>query len=1156
MIVVSEMSFVHLHMHTEYSLLDGATRIPELVKKVKSLGMNAVAITDHGNMFGAIELYKACKAENIKAIIGCEVYVAPRSRFEKQGKIDTEPNHLILLAMNQTGYHNLVKIVSSGYTEGFYYKPRVDMDLLAQYHEGIICLSACLAGKVARQIVAGNIDGAKETIQDFIHIFGKENYFLEIQDNKLREQILVNQTLFQLSKEFGISLVATNDCHYLEENDYASHEVLLCIQTRKTMNDEDRMSFKTNEFYVKSEEQMRSAFSYAPEAIENTQKIADRCELEFEFGHTILPEFIVPEEMTHLAYFQKLCQEGIQKRYGDRDATQLKEVQERLAYETEVIEKMGFIDYFLIVADFIRYAKENDIAVGPGRGSGAGSIAAYLMEITDIDPLAFNLIFERFLNPERVSMPDFDIDFCYERRQEVIDYVGRKYGHDHVAQIITFGTMAARAVIRDVARALDIPYQKADLIAKLVPRDLKITLQKALEWEPELKEMYETDDETKNIINIAMKLEGLARHASTHAAGVVITKEPVSYYVPLYESENLISTQYTMTTLEELGLLKMDFLGLRTLTVISDTEKLLEKIHQIKVEYGKFDDPKTFKMLTEGKTSGVFQMESKGFRQMMVKMRPDSLEDIIVMISLYRPGPMDQIPRYIRNKNDTEDIVYTHPALEPILKATKGCMIYQEQVMQIFQELAGYSLGKADIVRRAMSKKKLDVMKKEREVFVTGAAKRGIDSKSANTIFNEMEEFAKYAFNKSHAAAYAVVAYKTAYLKCHYPAEFMAATMNSFMGNLSKIPEYIDECKEMKIEVLKPDINESYAKFSVINGKIRFALNSIKNAGENAIEEIITSRKIMGKFTSFIDFCERVSGENVNKRCIESLIKAGCFDEIETELTRYDLLDSFESIVDNVNQTRKNNYANQLNIFDLGGAEMEIPKIVIQKSAKKPSKKELLDMEKEMLGLYVSGHPLDEYADFIKKESTVTSRELNAEAEVDTEEEDTVKVRYDGQTVTFCGILSHTKLLYTKSGKQMMFAEMEDMYGAIELVLFSTVLMKYSDELFNDNIVKVVGKVSVKENEKTKILVSQLETIRKQEKVYIRIPTQKEHLETNVVTFLKNLPRDFLGGSPVYLFFEGTKQVKLLNKQVWVNTELATLEKLKTAFGDENVKIK
>lgn len=1150
------MSFVHLHMHTEYSLLDGSIRINELVKKVKDMGMNAVAITDHGNMFGAIEMYKACKKEGIKAIIGCEVYVAPRSRFEKQGKIDTEPNHLILLAMNKTGYKNLVKLVSSGYTEGFYYKPRIDMDILKECNEGLICLSACLAGKVARQIVNGNINGAKETIKEFKDIFGKERYFLEIQDNKLREQILVNQNLLQLAKECDLELVATNDCHYLDENDYASHEVLLCIQTRKTMEDEDRMTFKTNEFYVKSKEQMEEAFSYIPQAVENTQKIADMCNVEFEFGHTILPEFKIDENISHLEYFKSRCYEGIKKRYDVNDEEKIKQVKQRLEYEIGIIDKMGFVDYFLIVADFISYAKNNKIAVGPGRGSGAGSLAAYLMEITDIDPLEFNLIFERFLNPERISMPDFDVDFCYERRQEVIDYVGRKYGKDHVAQIITFGTMAARAVIRDVARAMGFPYQKADMVAKLIPRDLKMTIDKALNIEPELKTLYETDGQIKEMVDIAKKLEGLARHASTHAAGVVITKEPVVNYVPLYESDGVVSTEYTMTTLEELGLLKMDFLGLRTLTVISDTEKLVKKIHGIDVSYGKFDDAETYKMLMEGKTTGVFQMESSGFRQVMMKMKPDKLEDIIVMISLYRPGPMDQIPRYIKNKNNPENIVYTHKALEPILKVTNGCMVYQEQVMQIFRDLAGYSLGRADLVRRAMGKKKLDVMKKEREIFIKGALKNGIDEESSNKIFDEMEEFAKYAFNKSHAAAYAVVAYKTAYLKAHFKAEFMAATMNSFIGNLNKIPEYIEECKNMGIEVLKPDINESYLKFSVINGKIRFALSSIKNAGENAINEIITSRKNFGKYTSFIDFCERVSGESVNKKCVESLIKAGCFDEIEPNLTRFDLLDSFESILDNITQTKRNNYANQINMFDMGDIDKNTPTVIINKSNKKPTKKDLLDMEKEMLGLYVSGHPLDEYIDVIKKEATVTSKDLENEEQVDDIQELENKTDYDGKVVTVCGILSHRKTLITKSGNQMMFAELEDLYGSLELIIFANVLQNNSSLLQDDNIVKIIGKVSYKENEKTKIIVSQIQLLEKNKKLYIRIPKDKLELEGAVISYIKNIEQTYRGNIPVYIFYDGTKKVKLLNRNLWLNSNEDTLKKLEIAFGAENVRIK
>ena len=1147
------MSFVHLHVHTEYSLLDGQIRIKELVEKVKKLSMNAVAITDHGNMFGVIELYKECKKQNIKPILGCEVYVAPRSRLEKQGKIDSEPNHLVLLAMNNIGYKNLIKLCSIGYTEGFYYKPRIDMEVLKKYNEGLICLSACLAGKLARQIVMSNLTGAKETIEEFIDIFGKDRYFLEIQDNKLREQLLVNQNIIALAKEYGLNVVATNDCHYLDKSDYDSHEVLLCIGTRKTLNEEDRMSFKTNEFYVKSEEEMLQAFSNFKEAVYNTQRIADMCNVEIEFGKTILPEFKINEDMTHLEYFTKLCYDGIKKRYSE---DKYDEVKKRVDYEISVIDKMGYIDYFLIVADFINYAKSQDIPVGPGRGSGAGSICAYLIGITNIDPLRFNLIFERFLNPERVSMPDFDVDFCYERRGEVIDYVSRKYGKDHVAQIITFGTLAAKAVIRDVARVLDISYQKADIIAKLVPRDLKITIDKALEQNVELKNMYDTDIEVRHTIDISRKLEGLARHASTHAAGVVITKEPVVNYVPLYEISDQISTQFTMTTLEELGLLKMDFLGLRTLTVIYDTIKLVKKIRNIDVKFDdKYDDKLTYKLLTEGKTLGVFQMESKGFIQMMMKLKPDTIEDIVVMISLYRPGPMDQIPRYIKNKNNPEHIEYTHESLKNILNVTYGCMLYQEQVMQIFRDLAGYSLGRADIVRRAMGKKKIDVMNKERAIFVEGAKKNNIDEESANKIFDEMAEFAKYAFNKSHAAAYAVVTYQTAYLKAHFKEEFMASTMNSMIGNLKKIPEYIEECKSLGIEVLKPDINESYGKFAVINGKIRFALESIKNVGENAIDEIVKERKINGKYLSFVDFCKRVSLDVVNKKCIESLVMAGCFDEIEKDVNRYDILDSYEKIIDNVNNTKRNNYVNQMNFFDIGVISKKSD-IEIKKTGRNLSKKEMLNMEKEMLGLYVSGHPLDEYKDYILKNSSVTSKKLNDI--IDSNEFDTEKNEYDSKLVTICGMITEIRKLTTRSNKQMLFAKVDDLYGSIEAVIFPNIYARFLNIIQKDTVVKITGKVSLKENDLPKILVSNLEVVKIQntKKIYIRIPKDKLDLEPRVIGYIKDLNKEYNGTTPVYIYYDGTNKVKLLNKSMWLICNNEVNEKLNLAFGEENVKIK
>ena len=1147
------MSFVHLHVHTEYSLLDGQIRIKELVEKVKKLSMNAVAITDHGNMFGVIELYKECKKQNIKPILGCEVYVAPRSRLEKQGKIDSEPNHLVLLAMNNIGYKNLIKLCSIGYTEGFYYKPRIDMEVLKKYNEGLICLSACLAGKLARQIVMSNLTGAKETIEEFIDIFGKDRYFLEIQDNKLREQLLVNQNIIALAKEYGLNVVATNDCHYLDKSDYDSHEVLLCIGTRKTLNEEDRMSFKTNEFYVKSEEEMLQAFSNFKEAVYNTQRIADMCNVEIEFGKTILPEFKINEDMTHLEYFTKLCYNGIKKRYSE---DKYDEVKKRVDYEISVIDKMGYIDYFLIVADFINYAKSQDIPVGPGRGSGAGSICAYLIGITNIDPLRFNLIFERFLNPERVSMPDFDVDFCYERRGEVIDYVSRKYGKDHVAQIITFGTLAAKAVIRDVARVLDISYQKADIIAKLVPRDLKITIDKALEQNVELKNMYDTDIEVRHTIDISRKLEGLARHASTHAAGVVITKEPVVNYVPLYEISDQISTQFTMTTLEELRLLKMDFLGLRTLTVIYDTIKLVKKIRNIDVKFDdKYDDKLTYKLLTEGKTLGVFQMESKGFIQMMMKLKPDTIEDIVVMISLYRPGPMDQIPRYIKNKNNPEHIEYTHESLKSILNVTYGCMVYQEQVMQIFRDLAGYSLGRADIVRRAMGKKKIDIMNKERTIFVEGAKKNNIDEESANKIFDEMAEFAKYAFNKSHAAAYAVVAYQTAYLKAHFKEEFMASTMNSMIGNLKKIPEYIEECKSLGIEVLKPDINESYGKFAVINGKIRFALESIKNVGESAIDEIVKERKINGKYLSFVDFCKRVSLDVVNKKCIESLVMAGCFDEIEKDVNRYDILDSYEKIIDNVNNTKRNNYVNQMNFFDIGVISKKSD-IEIKKTGRNLSKEEMLNMEKEMLGLYVSGHPLDEYKDYILKNSSVTSKKLNDI--IDSNEFDTEKNEYDSKLVTICGMITEIRKLTTRSNKQMLFAKVDDLYGSIEAVIFPNIYARFLNIIQKDTVVKITGKVSLKENDLPKILVSNLEVVKIQntKKIYIRIPKDKLDLEPRVIGYIKDLNKEYNGTTPVYIYYDGTNKVKLLNKSMWLICNNEVNEKLNLAFGEENVKIK
>jgi len=1162
------MNFVHLHMHTEYSLLDGANKIKELVAKVKELGMDAVAITDHGNMFGAIELYKECKKQEIKAIIGCEVYVAPRSRFEKEGRVDTEPNHLILLAMNNEGYKNLVELVSKAYTEGFYYKPRVDLELLREFSEGLIALSGCMAGAVARKIIEKDIQGAENMASLYKDIF-EDRYYLELQDNKYKEQLIVNQNLVEISKKLDIPLVATNDCHYLTPDDYFSHEVLLCIQTKKKLSDEDRMTFETNEFYVKSPSEMMEAFKWIPQAIENTVKIAEMCNVEFEFGNYQLPEFKIEQDVSHYDYFKKVCYEGIKKRYPEdmRDT-----VIERLEYELSVIDKMGFIDYFLIVSDFIRYAKSQGIAVGPGRGSGAGSIAAYLSEITDIDPLKFGLIFERFLNPERISMPDFDIDFCFERRQEVIEYVGHRYGHDHVAQIITFGTLKARAVIRDVARVLDIPYQKADEIAKMIPQEIGIDINKALEINRELKLLCEQDDEAKKLIEISLRLEGLPRHASTHAAGVVITRKPVSNYVPLYLNQEQISTQYTMTTLEELGLLKMDFLGLRTLTVIQDAKCLIKKIHGIDVDFGdNLDDEKVYKLLTEGKTSGIFQMESGGFRQVMMELKPVNISDIAVMLALYRPGPMDQIPRYIKGKNNASEIKYTHPALEPILKETNGCMIYQEQVMQIFRDLAGYSLGRADLVRRAMGKKKIDVMNKEREIFIhgliedgvqviDGAVKRGIDEASANKIFDEMAEFAKYAFNKSHAAAYAVISYQTAYLKAHFPAEFMAANMNSFLGNLDKIPEYIEECKLLGINVLRPDINESYARFAVISGNIRFALASIKNIGEGAIESIVEDRKRNGKYLNFIDFLQRITSEKVNKKCVESLIKAGAFDELESDYTRYDLLENYERVLDSINSERKSNLANQINLFSMNEVKQEDlhSDQSIIKTNREITQKELLSMEKEMMGMYVSGHPLDMYAKEIASTSTITTQELNEIAGGIVDEENIQAInkytQYDGKEVTMCGLISNIKKIYTKSNRQMAFSNFDDLYGSIEMVMFPNIYEKYYNLIYEDSIVVVKGKISFKENEKPKIIADNIRIMEKVSKLYIKICDIPEGLETNAINEVLQYLENNLGEIPVFIYFEESGHINKLARKWWVNNSLELKTKLVQKYGKENVK--
>ncbi len=1077
-------NFVHLHVHSEYSLLDGMCRIKDLPKRAKELGMDAIAITDHGVMFGAVNFYKECKAQGVKPIIGCEVYVAPHSRLDKQAGVDDHYAHLILLAKNQKGYENLVKLVSLSFTEGYYYKPRIDTEILEQYSEGLVCMSACLAGSVNQAILKDDMEKAKEIALWHKKVFG-EDYYLEIQNNGLPEQVMANQKLIELSRELDIPLVATNDAHYLKKEDSYNHEILLCIQTGKKMTDENRMRFGVDEFYIKSQEEMIDYFSNVPEAIENTVKIAEKCNFDFEFGVTKLPNYNVPEEFeTHEAYFRKLCKDGIKERYGENPS---QEIQERVEYEMGIISKMGYVDYYLIVWDFIHYAKTVGISVGPGRGSGAGSIVAYAIGITDIDPIKYNLLFERFLNPERISMPDFDVDFDDKRRGEVIEYVARKYGADHVSQIITFGTMSARSVIRDVGRVLDVAYNEVDKLAKMIPFELHITIQKALEENPELRELYEKDDTVKKIIDIAQGLEGMPRNASTHACGVVITKNPVDTYVPLYVNDGTPVAQYTMTLLEELGLLKMDFLGLRTLTVIEDCKQLVKKNRGIDVEFDEdMNDPKVYKLWQEGNTYGIFQFESGGMTSFMKELKPDCLEDIIAGVSLYRPGPMDQIPRYIKGKLNPGHNEYTHPALEPILNVTYGCMVYQEQVMQIVRDLAGYSTGRADLVRRAMGKKKLDVMAKEREIFihgqvdengnvvVPGCVRNGIDEASANKIFDEMAEFAKYAFNKSHAAAYAVVSYRTAFLKAYYKEELMAATLNSFLGNLDKIPVYINDCKKMNIEILPPNINQSDTKFTVTDNKIRFGMGTVKNVGVQVINSIVEEREANGEFEDFSSFCERIKDKGVNKKCVESLIKAGCFDDFGQ--TRATLLASYEGILDAINNSGRKVMENQVSMFDLMGEEEE--KELKARSyvfVQKPEfeEKELLSLEKEMIGVYVSGHPLEKYRDLLEKATNINTLNL-LKINQDMEEFGKTVEYQDNQAVKIAGVITKIKKKFTKNNTIMAFVTIEDLYGAVELILFDRVYQLSQNALIEENVVLIDGRLSIREEEEVKIVASKI----------------------------------------------------------------------------------
>lgn len=1168
--------FVHLHVHTEYSLLDGANRIKDLIKRTKELGMDSIAITDHGVMYGVVDFYKEAVNNGIKPIIGCEIYTTAGSRFDKKDGRDSDPGHMVLLAKNNVGYKNLMKIVSIGFTEGFYYKPRVDMEVLEKYSEGLIALSACLSGDIPKAILNNNYKKAEELALKLNSIFGQDNFYLELQMNGIEEQNIVNQQLIKLSRETGIPLIATNDAHYLRREDARAHEILLCIQTGKSINDEDRMMFSSDDFYIKSPEEMEELFKNIPEAISNTVSVAQRCNVELEFNKLHLPQFSVPEGREPYEYLRSLCYQGFERRYPEEERDEDKK--NRLEYELSIIKQMGYVDYFLIVGDFIRYAKENGIMVGPGRGSAAGSLVAYCLEITNIDPIKYSLLFERFLNPERISMPDIDIDFCFERRQEVIDYVVEKYGKDRVAQIITFGTMAARAVIRDVGRALDMPYGDVDVIAKMIPFQPGMSIDKALELNPELKQQYEEDEKVRELINTARLLEGMPRHASTHAAGVIISKDPLTEYVPLQKSEGSVTTQFTMGLLEELGLLKMDFLGLRTLTVIRDAVNLIKKNHgrEIGINELKMDDPKVFKLIGEGKTSGVFQLESAGMTQFMKELQPSSFEDIIAGISLYRPGPMDQIPRYIKYKRNPELIKYDHPLLEGILNVTYGCMVYQEQVMQVVRELAGYSMGRADLVRRAMAKKKISVMEQERKNFihgiddeegniiVMGAVRNGVDEETANKIFDEMMDFASYAFNKSHAAAYAVVAYQTAWLKCYYPVEFMAALLNSFLGNSDKISQYIHECRNLGIEVLPPDINESDVKFTVVNGKIRFGMAAIKNVGENAVKSIILERNSRGSYKGLRDFLERVDGKDVNKRCVESLIKSGAFDSMG--IFRSKLIAVYEKMMDGISQIRKKNMEGQLSLFDLPSdrnSEKEQAKdrlldddSDIYPDIKEYPNKVILSMEKEMLGLYISGHPLREFEKEIAQRVNIFSSDLNTGQEeveegiVNNEQKDL----YDGMIVTVGGIITSKKTKTTKNNNLMAFLTLEDLYGTMEIIVFPTVLEKYSKLVEIENIVLIKGRISIKEEEQPKIICEEVSPLKKTvlRKLYLRV---NDDVNNELMESAFCILKFFGGNTPVCLYDEQQNKVKVLEREYWVSLNDIVLDELKSVLGDENVRV-
>ncbi len=1148
------MAFTHLHVHTEYSLLDGSNKVKELVARVKELGMDAVAVTDHGNMYGIIEFYKAAKAAGIRPVLGCEVYVAPFSRFNKSGQKDNKYNHLVLLAENDTGYANLVKIVSRGFTEGFYYKPRVDYEVLREYHEGIIALSACLAGIVPEYIEQGMYEEAKAKAMELQEIFGEGNFFLELQDHGIAMQRTVNQNLMRMSEETGIELVATNDIHYTYAEDAAPHDILLCIQTGKKVADEDRMRYDGGQYYIKSEEEMRRLFPYAARALDNTHKIAKRCDVTIEFNHYKLPEFPVPEGYDAWSYLNKLTRDGFVRRYGDHPDEALVK---RLDYELNTIKSMGFVDYFLIVWDYIHYARSRGIPVGPGRGSAAGSIVSYCLGITQLDPIRYSLLFERFLNPNRVTMPDIDVDFCYVRRQEVIDYVVQKYGKERVAQIVTFGTMAARGVIRDVGRVLDLPYAQCDAVAKMIPQELNITIDLALKKNPELKKLYDSDPVVQNLIDMSRRLEGLPRHTSTHAAGVVISPKAVDEFVPLCKgAEDSITTQYTMTTLEELGLLKMDFLGLRTLTVIQDAVNLINKKSKtpLNIEKINYEDPKVYEMISAGKTEGIFQLESAGMTSFMKELKPSCLEDIVAGISLYRPGPMDFIPKYIKGKKNQQSIVYDTPELEEILAPTYGCIVYQEQVMQIVMKLAGYDLGRSDLVRRAMSKKKGDVMARERQNFVygneaehvPGCINNGISEAVANKIFDEMTDFAKYAFNKSHAAAYTIVSYQTAWLKCYYPVEFMAALMTSVIDNSTKVAEYINVCRKMNIKLLPPDINEGERDFSVSDGHIRYALSAIKGVGRSVIDTIVMERQLAGPYKSLQEFIERLSGKDVNKRAVENFIKAGAMDSLNK--TRRQMMLVYPRIMDQVSADRKHSMTGQMSLFDFVGEENKADFEIRYPDVGEYDKAEKLALEKEVLGIYVSGHPLEDDAQALLKHVSATATDFYLD-----EETGISRVR-DNQIVILGGMITAKTVKVTKNNQLMAFVTLEDLTGTVEIIVFPRDYEKYQQYISEDSKIYVRGRAQVSDDQQGRLICEKILPFDEAPKeVWLRFEDKEAFL--TVETSVLSMCAESAGSDLVVIYLAKEKAVKRLGARYSIRADEDMVKRLQIQVGSENVKL-